>query len=402
MTFRPSVLPDRDNDILSTFTRSFERARQLVRQDQADRRAQQAFELQQEERRQALEDRRLEFDLKVAEDPALSFRDITPEQAELAQALGADPRTGGFRAPTLPGTRDEGGFIDPQQVDIPEDVLPAGTPGDVEIVGQRGGRTLTRSQTVGDIMRRRRLSEEAEFEETLPAARRERRDEAETRESVENLLGLGALTDPETDEPIPPGTITDPDLAADLIEQERAARFSRRRGVDVAATPRPRTGGSGGRSPEDIAFGQARGRILSNFQQELDDERRQLTANESTSQRLQREISGDPAPEPDRAAVLERVIRQSRTAQDITDEQMNQMLQDIPNILRESGGGGGAPRGAEGGESGGGVGLSDAEVTQVTSILRRAGSITEAEITEDLQAEGFTPEEIAQVLAAMR
>lgn len=49
-SFRPSVLPDRDNDILSTFTRSFERARQRVYEDQANKRAQDAFDMQVEER----------------------------------------------------------------------------------------------------------------------------------------------------------------------------------------------------------------------------------------------------------------------------------------------------------------------------------------------------------------
>jgi len=402
VTFRPSVLPDRDNDILSTFTRSFERARQLVRQDQADSRAKQQFELAQRERQQALEDRALDRETAIARDPSLSRRNLTPEQAALANSLGAGA-DGVAQAPTLPGTRGQGGFVDPQQIALPEDVLPAGTPQDVQLIGgpdQAGGQ-LTFSQTTGDVMRRRRLQEEAEFEETLPEARRAAGDRARTEESVEALLGLGALTDPRTDEPIPPGTITDPELAADLIEQERAARFSQSRGVAVAGTPRPRAPGTGtSRTPEQIEFGQARGRILSNFQSELDDERRAITANESTAQRLQREIAGDPAPEPDRAAVLERVIRQSRTAQDITDEQMNDMLQDIPNILRESGGGGGT--GGAAGAATTGAGLSDTEITQITSILRRAGSITDAEITEDLQAEGFSPEEIDQVLASMR
>jgi len=57
MTFRPSVLPDRDNDILSTFTRSFENARNLVRQDQADKRAQLLFSQQSRLREQQIEDR---------------------------------------------------------------------------------------------------------------------------------------------------------------------------------------------------------------------------------------------------------------------------------------------------------------------------------------------------------
>ncbi len=57
MTFRPSVVPDRDNDIISTFTRSFESARNLVRQDQADKRARILFEQQTTLRAQDIEDR---------------------------------------------------------------------------------------------------------------------------------------------------------------------------------------------------------------------------------------------------------------------------------------------------------------------------------------------------------
>lgn len=60
MTFRPSVVPDRGNDIISTFTRSFESARNLVRQDQADKRARVLFEQETRSREQDIEDREFE------------------------------------------------------------------------------------------------------------------------------------------------------------------------------------------------------------------------------------------------------------------------------------------------------------------------------------------------------
>lgn len=73
MTFRPSVLPDRDNDILSTFVRSFERARQQRRADQADSRAQGEFNARQEDREAQKQDRILQANLEVSSRPELSF-----------------------------------------------------------------------------------------------------------------------------------------------------------------------------------------------------------------------------------------------------------------------------------------------------------------------------------------
>lgn len=71
MTFRPSVVPDRDNDIISTFTRSFESARNLVRQDQADKRARLQFEQETRSRERDIEDR--EFDAAVRSGQAGTF-----------------------------------------------------------------------------------------------------------------------------------------------------------------------------------------------------------------------------------------------------------------------------------------------------------------------------------------
>ena len=86
MTFRPSVLPDRDNDIISTFTRSFERARNLVRQDQANAREQKAFEQESRLRAFDIEDR--EFDAAIRQ----AAPGVTP--AGRTAAAPAGPFTG--------------------------------------------------------------------------------------------------------------------------------------------------------------------------------------------------------------------------------------------------------------------------------------------------------------------
>lgn len=92
MTFRPSVLPDRDNNLLSTFTRTFEATRQAIRQDQADRRAQREFESREGER--AFTREREEFALRadIARDPTISVGPETGAQAGFRQqARGVTP-----------------------------------------------------------------------------------------------------------------------------------------------------------------------------------------------------------------------------------------------------------------------------------------------------------------------
>jgi len=97
VTFRPSVLPDRDNDVLSTFVRSFERARQLRRADQAASRAQQEHVARQEDREAQKQATILQSNLAVAADPALSFEQAfevgqVPGTTATVTAEGADGR----------------------------------------------------------------------------------------------------------------------------------------------------------------------------------------------------------------------------------------------------------------------------------------------------------------------
>lgn len=89
MTFRPSVLPDRDSGIIGTFTRAFERTRGLLAQDAADRRAQEAFDTEQRGREADIESSLLESRLRIAEDPGLSTGREAPITRAFRQQGGA-------------------------------------------------------------------------------------------------------------------------------------------------------------------------------------------------------------------------------------------------------------------------------------------------------------------------
>lgn len=199
MTFRPSVLPDRDNDILSTFTRSFERGRTMSRQDTLDRRAKLEFDARMEDREQARLDKELDFRLRAAQTPGTEIVDTEDQSMlELQQALqGETPRFPSL-SPTLPDLQIPGqqvtdlpGMVPGQTLDIsprtlrdpgrpgqemiiPEDVLARDTPviaPDAEIVGRAPGGGFV---TVSEVMRR--AAEDRDF--ASDAARRSQAAEA--------------------------------------------------------------------------------------------------------------------------------------------------------------------------------------------------------------------------------
>lgn len=169
MTFRPSVLPDRDNDILSTFTRSFERARQNRRADQADARAQAEHEARQEDREAAKQDRILEANLAVESDPGLSFANEFEIQQE-GVGLNEVP-TGSRFTQALGPTRD------------------VTRPG-VEVGRGPGGRSIFRSEEATQQGRREEVLREAEleFEAGEPERRQTRADDQ--REQDANAAAL--------------------------------------------------------------------------------------------------------------------------------------------------------------------------------------------------------------------
>ena len=73
MTFRPSVLPTRDNTIIDTFTRTFNATQRAIAIDQANTRADREFAAKRQEQDLRNESAVLAANLQVAQNPALSF-----------------------------------------------------------------------------------------------------------------------------------------------------------------------------------------------------------------------------------------------------------------------------------------------------------------------------------------
>lgn len=182
MTFRPSVLPDRDNDVLSTFTRSFERARQQRRADQADARATAEFNARQEDREAQRQDRILQTNLAVAADPALQFQqgfDINQRgtTATVTQA-GEGPDAGRLLAeaqgPTL-RLQEQG----------------------VEVGRGPGGQSIFRSETAAREGRREAILREAQLQDEAGGPARRRTRQEEEREAEARATALRSQGVPE-------------------------------------------------------------------------------------------------------------------------------------------------------------------------------------------------------------
>lgn len=137
MTFRPSVLPDRDNNVIDTFIRTFERARQSRRADQAQARADAEFTARQEDREARKQEAIFQTRLDIARDPTLQVGPETGPRAAFRQQAGAVSPAGGpdiasalrgvseaaaGEAPVpigvLPGTEEEVSFLPQGQADV--------------------------------------------------------------------------------------------------------------------------------------------------------------------------------------------------------------------------------------------------------------------------------------------
>ena len=92
MTFRPSVLPTRDNTIIDTFTRTFNATQRAIALDQANSRADREFAAKRQEQDLRNESAILASNLAVAQSPALSF--------ENRFAINQDPTTATVTAET--------------------------------------------------------------------------------------------------------------------------------------------------------------------------------------------------------------------------------------------------------------------------------------------------------------
>jgi len=187
MTFRPSVLPDRDNNILDTFIRSFERARQLRRADQADARAQQEFNARQEDREAQREATILQSNLAVREDPSLSFEET-------------------FEVQQLPGTQATVTAEGPEGERTP--IASAQGPTLMEVAqGERvgtgpGGRDIFFSERAGEVGREQRAEREIAAERRLQEPERREAAEAQAQERTELANALRQAGVPEAEIPV--------------------------------------------------------------------------------------------------------------------------------------------------------------------------------------------------------
>ena len=138
MAFRPSVLAEPGKDIISTFARSFESARQLVRQDQFDKRAATLQEQEIRLREQDIEDRDFAAE-QIRNRPGTFEAGEFPTSAddELAAAFtppGQDRERVGAGG-LFPGADAAGGLgiqIDPDQFFAPPELIqPVERPGDI-------------------------------------------------------------------------------------------------------------------------------------------------------------------------------------------------------------------------------------------------------------------------------
>lgn len=371
MTFRPSVLPDRDNDILSTFTRSFERARQLVRQDQADRRAQQLHDLDVRERERAIEDREFQAAMELATTPGIETRTgarrITPQQQSIIEAFGRDRQGGVVDEVRAPRIGRFGRAVMPREL-----MPPPGTAGDTRVVGERGGQQVTFSQMMADRLRREREMAEAEFEETLPAGRRAAEDRRREEDTVRALLEADPLETGEGED-IPPESITSPEIAMDLIEQQREARFARERGVAVATAPRttnPRTTATTDPSVLPSATGARVNAILRDVEEEARD---RLIAEAGIEANLRGFTPREFTPAERESMRRESVVRAFNTGV-ITQQQRDALL---------ARGAGEAPLSQE----------------EVSSLLQRFRGMSDDDVREIMQSADFTSPEIEQFIS---
>ena len=330
MTFRPSVLPDRDNDIISTFTRSFERARNLVRQDQANAREQKAFDQETRLRQFEIEDREFEA-AKRQGAPG-----VTPTGAAPALPTGAaaaEPIAAAFQGiPEPQFGREElagvGGVDVVTEPARPDDEVPL--PG-----GGTFSRTLETS--ILEAEEERSIRRRADIESDLPEARQERAEE-ERETVIETAERQREITQREGQArafrtlfpEIPEELGTDAVIQMGKVLSERSLRETPTGASVVSAA---------GRQDRGVA------NVLAVFE-------RRLAADLSAARRRtptpeERLAAGRPGGSPidfegdvSRSRIMEEAITSALTAGTITPDQAATMQNNVQGLLDQAGEGG--------------------------------------------------------------
>jgi hypothetical protein len=326
MTFRPSVVPDRDNDIISTFTRSFERARNLVRSDQADRRAQSAFDLEQRVRTQALEDREFEAGVRRGQ-PGVFRTDGGAGQAggaePIAQALGAAGAVSPALGPDFRGVREvaKGGVGVRTEPSGPADATDVGG-------GFAFSRRMQREIEAGE------LREEQEAAEVSPAAERgrlEQRLEGRRLRGEEREAEAAGLETQHSQANALRAQFPDElEGVADDVQVITQGRLLAQQAL--RATPTGAQAASAGTRRD-----QSRAAILSNFQRKLATATRTAAAErDPVLEEMARRRGETLDTEIDRGEIMRETIRESAAAGDITAQEAQNLMGDVEAMLTES------------------------------------------------------------------
>jgi hypothetical protein len=323
MTFRPSVVPDRDNDIVSTFTRSFERARNLVRQDQADVRERKAFDLEQRVRTQALEDREFEAGVRRGQ-PGVFRTDGGAGQAggaePIAEALGAAGAVSPAFGPDLGAVREvaKGG------------VGVRTEPGPADAVDVGGGfafsRRMQQEIEAGELLT------EQEAEEVSPAAEREG---LETRAEARRLRGEERTAEAEATgrehskaNALRAQFPDELEGIADDVQVIEQGRLLVQQAIRSTPTGSQITSAGTRRD-------QSRAAILANFQRKLAVQEREASGQTLGERMIAKRLGETPA-EIDRGEIMRETIRESAAAGDITAAEAQNLMGDVEAMLTES------------------------------------------------------------------
>ncbi len=390
MTFRPSVVPDRDNDIISTFTRSFERARNLVRADQANAREQKRFDEESRIRQFDIEDR--EFDAAIRQ----AAPGVTPAGGARAPAFptgGAEPIGDAFAVPPVSGGGDLGVQI-PDFEGGREEIPGVGGVGVVTepAPGRRGdevplpgGGTFSRSleESILAAEQERETRRAADIEFDLPEAREERRlEERETitetaerqREINERFGEAQAFRNlfPELAE------ITNDDTViaqGEILAQQQLRRTPT--GASIAS--------AAGRTDRGVA------NVLAVFERQLaaglSAARRRTPTAAERGAALRTGEAIDFEADVDRATIMRDAITSALTAGTINPEQAATMEQNVEQLLEQAGAGGGGAGGP----------LPEADLA---FFLENTVGTTIEEQQAEWRSFGLDAQEIAQLTAA--
>ncbi len=371
MTFRPSVVPDRDNDIVSTFTRSFERARNLVRQDQADVRERKAFDLDQRIRSQALEDR--EFEAGVKRGQAGVFRTETGGTGgaePITQALGAAGATSPAFGPDLAPVREVAkGGVGVRTEPGPADAVEVGE-------GFAFSRRMQKEIEASDLLTQQQAAEvspaaEREGLESRSEARRargeERKLEAEATGREHSKANALRAQFPDELEGISDDV--------QVIEQGRLLAQQALRSTPTGAQ----------KASASTRRDQSRAAILSNFQRKLATATRTQAADrDPILEEMARRRGETLDTEIDRGEIMRETIRESAAAGDITAQEAQGLMGDVEAMLTES-----SATGPAGGT------LAQSEIEAFAAAVE---DLPEAEREAELRDLGLDEDAIKQIL----